>query len=81
MNMKNKILVFGGIIILLGALWTYTQATGDEITVCVNKNGVIEKVIATLNSDKQMDKLFAKYIATGDPDTGEITDLWWDESN
>ena len=44
MNMKNKIFVFGGIIVLIGVLWTYTQATGDEITVCVNKSGVVHMV-------------------------------------
>lgn len=42
--MKNKILFFGGITVLIGVLWTYTQATGDEITVCVNKSGVVHMV-------------------------------------
>src|SRR3989338_10403167 len=44
MNMKNNILFFGGAIILVGLLWTYTQATGNEITVCVNKSGVMHMV-------------------------------------
>lgn len=42
--MKNKVLVFGGVVVLIGTLWAYTQATGDEITVCVNKSGVIHMV-------------------------------------
>lgn len=40
----KKIFLFGGILVLVVALWSYTQAVGNEITVCVTKGGLVHVI-------------------------------------